>query len=241
MVSLKEIAHAVALALRTATQNDGQDVLDLIDRYVDQHRSQSNTPSFGDPGPIDKLSTELLHILKTEILLDPTVAIVSMQPATTKVQAKHYVLLRIVHQLLPVFGVHRMVNDWWPGALKPVLQNSHYPKASQDECIQIASDALILEDQTSDSIKTNVFSNLVIKEYLQWSSKQQQEQRDAIIALDYTNDDDTSRMRLQHQTLLDQEQDEWSKNLTAIMVAFGTARTKVEMMFVELLITNNTY
>jgi hypothetical protein len=231
MVSLKEIGQAIVSALRNTTQNDAQEVLDLIDLYLDQQRSQSATPSFGDPGAIDKLSTELLHILKTEILTDPTVAIVSMEPVTTKLQTKHYILLRIVHQLLPVFGVNRILNDWWPNALKPVLQNSHYNKISKDECIKIVADALILEDQNSESIKNNAFSNLVIKDYLQWSNKQQQSYQEALAALDITNEaDDTSRMKSQHQTLLDQEQDEWSKNLSAVMVAFGTARTKVTLM-----------
>ncbi|GAB5592451.1 hypothetical protein Unana1_07351 [Umbelopsis nana] len=234
MVSLKEIGQAIASALRSATLTDGQDVLDLIDSYLDQQRSQSHAPFFGDPGAIDKLSAELLHTLQNDILSDPAVAIVSMQPATTKVQTKHYVLLRTVHQLLPVFGVQRILNDWWPVALKPVLQNSHYPKAPQDECINIAADALILEDQNSESIKSNVLSNSVITEYLQRSNKQQKDQQDAIVSLEYANEvDDTSRMGLQHQTLLDQEQDEWSKNLTSIMVAFGTARTKNFFLLVQ--------
>ena len=228
MVSLKEIGQAIASALRSTPQNDAQEVLDLIDLYLDQQRSQSTTPSFGDPGAIDKLSAELLHILKTEILADPTVTVVSIQPVTTRVQTKHYVLLRIVHQLLPVFGVGRILNDWWPNALKPVLQNSHYSKSSKEESIKIAADALILEDQTSDSIQNNTFLNLVIKDYLQWSNKQQQDKLEALEALEIPSEvDDTSRMKSQHQTLLDQEQDEWSKNLSAIMVAFGTARTKV--------------
>ncbi|KAG2189451.1 hypothetical protein INT44_004593 [Umbelopsis vinacea] len=235
MVSLKEIGQAIASALRSTPQNDAQEVLDLIDLYLDQQRSQPTaTPSFGDPGAIDKLSAELLHILKTEILADPTVTIVSIQPVTTKVQTKHYVLLRIVHQLLPVFGVNRILNDWWPNALKPVLQNSHYSKSSKDESIKIAADALILEDQNSESIKNNVFLNLVINDYLQWSNRQQQDKLEALEALDMPSEvDDTSRMKSQHQTLLDQEQDEWSKNLSAIMVAFGTARTKSFFLLVE--------
>jgi hypothetical protein len=230
MVSLKEISQAMASALRGTAQNDHQDVLDLIDRYLDQQRSQSNTHSLGDSGAIDKVSVDLIQILKTDILSDPTVAIVSVQPATTKVQSKHYGLLRMFHQLLPVFGVHRIMNDWWPTAFKPVLQNSHYPKAAQDECIKIVSDALILEDQSTESSINSKFGNLVLKEYLQWSNKKTEEQEDAVAALDYTAEiDDTNRMKLQHQTLLDQEQDEWSRNLTAIMVGFGTARTKVNL------------
>lgn len=239
MVSLKEISQAIASALRGTTQKDGQEALDLIDRYLDQQRSQSNAHPFGDHGPVDKLSTDLLHILKTEILSDTTVSMVSMQPTTIKVQAKHRLLLLCVHQLLPVFGVNRIMNDWWNTALKPVLQNSHYPKASQDECINIVSDALVLEDQNTESSINNKFSNSVIKEYLQWSNKQKQNQQDAILAVDYASEvDDTNRMKLQHSAILDQEQDEWSKNLSAILISFGTARTKVGKTFLPHSITS---
>jgi hypothetical protein len=232
MVSLKEISQAIASALRGTVNNDGQEALDLIDRYLDQQRSLSNAHPFNDHGSVDKLSADLLHLLKSEILSDPTVSMVSMQPSTIKVQAKHRMLLVFVHQLLPVFGVSRIMNDWWTTALKPVLQNSHYPKASQDECINIVSDALVIEDQSTESSINNKFSNSVIKEYLQWSNKQKQNQQDAILAVDYASEfDDTNRMKLQHSAILDQEQDEWSRNLSAILIGFGTARTKVIFLF----------
>ncbi|KAI7872655.1 hypothetical protein BDF14DRAFT_1716475, partial [Spinellus fusiger] len=45
--------------------------------------------------------------------------------------------------------------------------------------------------------------------------------------------DETGRLRLQHQALLDIEQDEWSKNLKVIVLALGAAETKQFFMLLN--------
>ncbi|KAI9496677.1 hypothetical protein BDB00DRAFT_758113 [Zychaea mexicana] len=74
---------------------------------------------------------------------------------------------------------------------------------------------------------------MIVDEYLGWSENYHKREEDSLEVLDKPYEqDETTRLRLQHQALLDLEQDEWSKSLVAILLSFGAAETK---QFFELL------
>ncbi|KAI8139494.1 hypothetical protein BJV82DRAFT_521507 [Fennellomyces sp. T-0311] len=75
---------------------------------------------------------------------------------------------------------------------------------------------------------------MIVDEYLGWSENYHKREEDSLEVIDKSYEqDETTRLRLQHQALLDLEQDEWSKSLVAILLSYGAAETKKFFMLLN--------
>ncbi|ORY98594.1 hypothetical protein BCR43DRAFT_437222 [Syncephalastrum racemosum] len=73
-------------------------------------------------------------------------------------------------------------------------------------------------------------------EYLAWAENyhhREQELLDKSFEDKSFEQDETTRLRLQHQALLELEQDEWSKNIVSVLMTFGAQETKQFFMLLN--------
>lgn len=219
MVTLRDIQRSVSQSVKQAT--DGQATLDLIDTFLgEQAALESNagspaiaqSPAGASDAAVDRLSSEILQLCNSLVLSNDMVGLVSSRTEAITVHSQHYLILRFVRQLLPVLGPRRIFEDWWQLVLRPILTTASYVNQVKKEACTIVADCLVLEKEDDK------YAKMIIEEYLAWSEKPQEL-------------DDTTQLRLQHQVLLDLEQDEWSRNLIVILLSFGAAETKVRSFF----------
>ncbi|KAL7317328.1 hypothetical protein PS15m_003702 [Mucor circinelloides] len=240
MVSLRDIVKSITQSVRNATAgSEGQSSFDTIEKYIDEQTSanigDTSLLASVDPASVDKLSQELVTLYETTIgtsnnasdhPISQTAATSSSTPATQatvisckpdieRTHAQHYILLRSLRALLPILRPTRIFEDWWH-LLKPILTSACYTTRIKKEARLIIADSLIMEQ---DLVRIHemtdcIYFHKIVSTYLEWaeSSYQRQEERD-----------ETSR---QHQALLDLDQDEWSKNLTTILLSVGASETK---------------
>lgn len=227
MVSLRDIIKSITQSVRNATaESEGQATLDVIEQYIDEQTSAnigdtSIALTNVDPAAVEKLSQELVGLYEDTIgrsSSTTTVAtVISCKPEVFRTHAQHYILLRSLRALLPILRPNKIFEDWWH-LLKPVLTSANYTNKIKTETRLMISDALILEQElVRTHVATDcVYFHKIVDTYLDWAESSYQ--------LQEMERDETSR---QHQALLDLEQDEWSKNLTAILLSVGASETKV--------------
>lgn len=230
MVTLRDIIKSITASVRNATaESEGQATIDVIELYLDEQTSanigDSTTLAQVDTSTVDKFSQELVSLYELTIgnSEPPTAAtIVSCKPQVLRIHAQHYILLRSLRELLRLLRPQKIFEDWWI-LLKPILSTASYTNKIKKEARLIISDALIMEQQLVRDHKDNcVHFHTIVNMYLEWaesSYKRQEAERD-----------ETSR---QHQALLDLEQDEWSRNLTTILLSVGASETKVKRFLFE--------
>ncbi|KAG2203494.1 hypothetical protein INT47_008221 [Mucor saturninus] len=223
MVTLRDIIKSITTSVRQANaDSEGQATIDVIELYLDEQTSanigdSSNTLAQVDTSTVDKFSQELVSLYETTISSEPATAatVVSCKAPVLRIHAQHYILLRSLRELLRLLRPQRIFEDWWP-LLKPILATASYTNKIKKEARLIVSDALIMEQQlVRDHKDACVHFHTMVKMYLEWaesSYKRQEAERD-----------ETSQ---QHQALLDLEQDEWSRNLTTILLSVGASETK---------------
>ncbi|KAF7725209.1 hypothetical protein EC973_000375 [Apophysomyces ossiformis] len=241
MVTLKDILRSATHSIRNATvDSDGQSTLDAIDMYLDEQAGDDGTPNValgsGDAAAIERLSAELLTLCEQTVLSQPTVALVSSKPEAVRVHNQHYLILRFVHALLPILRPLHIFQDWWTPVLKPILITASYTDRIKNEARAIVSDCLIMEQQLcrSEQVPEPKYCKMIIDQYLAWAENYHKREENSMELLDKSYErDDTSRMRLQHQALLDLEQDVWSKNLKSILLQLGAAETKPFFMLLD--------
>ena len=207
--------------------------------------SSSNTAINNEA--IDRLSNDLFQLYNTIIISPPPTRnvsnIVSCSPEALLIHNQHYLILLFVRKLVPLLSPDRIFfHDWWPVVLKPVLKTASYTDKVRREARGIVSDCLILEKLLVAN-NNNKCTKMIVDEYLGWSENYHKREEDSLEILDkhqvattttpsssfygeQHQQDETTRLRLQHQALLDLEQDEWSKSLVAILLSFGAAETK---------------
>lgn len=240
MVSLRDIVKSITQSVRNATaESEGQAPFDTIEKYIDEQTSanigDTSLLASVDSASVDRLSQELVTLYEATIgtskdasathpASQPAAAstpatpatVISCRPDIERTHAQHYILLRSLRALLPILRPTRIFQDWWQ-LLKPILTSACYTTRIKKETRLIITDSLIMEQ---DLVRIHemtdcIYFHKIVNTYLEWaeSSYQRQEERD-----------ETSR---QHQALLDLDQDEWSKNLTTILLSVGASETKV--------------
>ncbi|KAI8974673.1 Hamartin protein-domain-containing protein [Pilobolus umbonatus] len=217
MVSLKDIIKSISHSVRHATvETEGQPTLDIIETYIDEQTSANIGDSHSslnmvDASSVDKLSQELMALY--ESVIQPTSAYISCHPDMLRIHTQHYILLRYLHALLPILRPKRLLEDWWP-LLEPLLKTSPYTYKIKKEARLIVSDCLITEQELirQGEMTEPVYFHKIIRMYLEWMSGTEQRKKEDMIK--------------QHQVLMDLEQDEWSKNLTCILLSLGASETK---------------
>lgn len=110
MVTLRDIQRSISHAIRNATaESDGQATLDEIDEYLVQQSDNSNpgtsTTATAETTAIDRLSNDLVQLCQSQILSHKLVNVVSAKPEAQRVHNQHYLILRFVRQLLPVYSL----------------------------------------------------------------------------------------------------------------------------------------
>ncbi|CEG67685.1 hypothetical protein RMATCC62417_04077 [Rhizopus microsporus] len=211
MVTFKEITKSIAQAVRnSAIDPEGQSACDVIEQYLDEQTvaNGGSLPTV-DTATVDKLSQDLISLYCSTVDINHAPPI-SSKPEALRSQAQHYILLRCIHALLPLLRPQRIFEEWWP-LLQPVLTHASYTNKIKKEARLFIADSLIAELETEDEC---TYFHMLINIYL--DSNQQQQQQE-------TQKDETARL---HQTLLDLEQSEWSKNLTTILLTVGASETK---------------
>ena len=198
----------------------------MIELYLDEQTSanigdSSTTLAQVDTASIDKFSQELISLYETNITnTAPLPTIISSKPEVLRAHAQHYILLRCVRQLLPLLRPQRIFEDWWC-YLKPVLSTASYTNQIKKEARLIISEALIIEQELvrdhNNLVNDCVYFHQTVNLYLDWAENSYQKQE--------SERDETSK---QHQALLELEQDEWSKNLTTILLSVGASESKVK-------------
>lgn len=225
MVTLRDILKSITASVRNATSDsEGQSTIDTIELYLDEQTCANigdATTSLAqvDSATIDKFSQELIALYELTVGTNstiPTVATIVSCKAQV-LHAQHYILLRSLRELLRLLRPQRIFDDWWH-LLKPILSTASYTNKIKKETRLIVSDALIMEQQiVRDQVeKTCVYFHRIVGMYLEWAERSYTKQEN--------ERDETSR---QHQALLDLEQDEWSRNLTTILLSVGASETKV--------------
>lgn len=228
MVTLRDIVKSITQSVRNATaDSEGQHALDIIEQFIDEQTSAnigdtSSTININDSAAVDKLSQEVLHLYEATIgTTEATTAatVISCKPEVQRIHAQHYILLRCLRALLPIIRPAKIFEEWW-AYLKPILTMPSYTIQIKKETRLIISDALILEQDLlrMHEIQDCMYFHKIVNTYLEWAESVYQRQE--------TERDETS---IQHQALLDLEQDEWSKNLTTILLSVGALETKVKM------------
>lgn len=225
MVSLRDIVKSITQSVRNATpDSEGQAALDVIEQFIDEQTSanigdSSTTININDIAAVDKLSQEVLHLYEATIGTDEATAVISCRSEVRRIHAQHYILLRSLRALLPIIRPVRLFEEWWPH-LKPILTSPSYTILIKKETRLIISDALILEQELLriHEIQDCMYFHRIVNTYLEWAESVYQRQE--------AERDETT---IQHQALLDLEQDEWSKNLTMILLSVGALETKVIM------------
>ncbi|KAI9268350.1 hypothetical protein BDA99DRAFT_363380 [Phascolomyces articulosus] len=208
--------------------------------------SNSNTAINNEA--IDRLSNELFQLYNDIVISPPSSRNVSNTVSCSNeallIHNQHYLILLFVRKLAPLLGPDRIFfHDWWTVVLKPVLGTASYTENVRREARAIVSDCLVLEKFVRNN-NENKYAKKVVDEYLGWSENYSPHEEDSLEALDKQKQvatssssssliygekqqqDETTRLRLQHQALLDLEQDEWSKSLVAILLSFGSVETK---------------
>lgn len=223
MVTLRDIQRSISHAIRNATaESDGQATLDEIDEYLVQQSDNSNpgtsTTATAETTAIDRLSNDLVQLCQSQILSHKLVNVVSAKPEAQRVHNQHYLILRFVRQLLPVLQPRRVYSDWWKPILMPILQTTSYIDKVKNEAKSIVTESMVLDT-------TDEFVRMIVNEYLAWSENHHKREED-LLEQSYEQDE-TTQLRQQHQALLDLEQDEWSKNLVAVLLSYGASETKV--------------
>ncbi|KAI8083147.1 Hamartin protein-domain-containing protein [Halteromyces radiatus] len=196
---------------------------------------------------IDKLSSELFFLYNTTILSSPlAVTVVSCTAEAQRLHNQQYLLLCFIHALLPLLGPSRIFQtSWWSKALQPILTTAAYTDHIKQQARQIVITSLILEQQIirqlgqynpTSSILKPKYATWTVDYYLEWAREYQdreQHQLDALVDKQEQQREETpltekakDDIRLQHQALLDMEQEEWSKNLMLILMSLGAAETK---------------
>jgi hypothetical protein len=199
---------------------------------------------------IDKLSSELFFIYSTTILSSTLAATaISCTPEAQRLHNQQYLLLSFVHALLPLLGPGRIFQmPWWTRALQPILTTAAYTDKIKQQARQIIITSLILEQQIirlKQQPTSPTFATWTLDYYLEWArayqdreqhqlellvdKQQQKEQQDFEEQGQHQQQQQQQSgndIRLQHQALLDMEQEEWSKNLMLILMALGAAETK---------------
>ncbi|GAN05785.1 conserved hypothetical protein [Mucor ambiguus] len=235
MVSLRDIIKSITQSVRNATaESEGQSSFDTIEKYIDEQTSanigDTSLLASVDSASVDKLSQELVALYEATIgasaahstsqsaaITAPATqaTVISCKPDIVRTHAQHYILLRSLRALLPILRPTRIFENWWH-LLKPILTSACYTTRIKKETRLIITDSLIMEQ---DLVRIHemadcIYFHKIVNTYLEWaeSSYQRQEERD-----------ETSR---QHQALLDLDQDEWSKNLTTILLSVGASETK---------------
>jgi hypothetical protein len=214
MVTLRDIIKTITTAVKTATaDSDGQTALDAIESYLDEPST-----ALADPSSLDRLSSDLKQLYETTILSQKTMAVVSTQSIeASRLHLQHYLFLRCLHALTPLLRPSRIFQDWFP-FLKPILMTATYTNNIKKETRLIISDSLITEQEEEED---TAFFDMMVESYLDhtetYQKKQEKEQLDHL----------EQPVLQQHQVLLDLEQDEWSRNLTTILLSVGSAQTKV--------------
>jgi hypothetical protein len=229
MVTLRDIIKSITQSVRNATtESEGQATLDVIEQYIDEQTSANIGDTCSaltnvDPAAVDKLSQELITLYEHTIGSNATnttttaATVISCKPEVLRTHAQHYILLRSLRALLPILRPSKIFEDWWH-LLKPILTSANYTNQIKKETRLMISDALILEQElVRAQLATDcVYFHRMVNTYLDWAENSYQRQE--------MERDETSR---QHQVLLDLEQDEWSKNLTTILLYVGASETKV--------------
>lgn len=240
MVSLRDIIKSITQSVRNATvDSEGQSSFDIIEKYIDEQTSanigDTSLLAAVDSASVDKLSQELVVLYETTIGSSNSInsnnttnnaiattatqaTVISCKPEIERTHAQHYILLRSLRALLPILRPSRIFEDWWH-LLKPILTSACYTNKIKKETRLIIADSLILEQELVriHEMTDCIYFHKIVNTYLEWaeSSYQRQEERD-----------ETSR---QHQALLELDQDEWSKNLTTILLSVGASETKVSL------------
>ncbi|RCH79910.1 hypothetical protein CU098_000871, partial [Rhizopus stolonifer] len=219
MISLRDILKAITQSVRNATpESEGQAALDVIEQYIDEQTSANigdvaTTLAHIDPASVDKLSQELVHLYETT-MITPTIL---CKP--DKQNAQHFILLSCLRALLPILRPNKIFDDWWY-LLQPILTLASYTNQVKKETRLIVSDALIMEQELARQHHSEcVYFYRIVDMYLDWAENQHARQP----TVPETDEEATSQS---HQVLLDLEQDEWSKNLTTILLSVGASETK---------------
>ncbi|KAG0187063.1 hypothetical protein DFQ28_006931 [Apophysomyces sp. BC1034] len=241
MVTLKDILRSATHSIRHATSDsDGQSTLDTIDMYLDEQTGDDGAPNValasGDAAAIERLSVELLTLCEQTVLSQPTTTLVSCKPEAVRVHNQHHLILRFVHALLPILRPLYIFQDWWEPVLRPILTTASHTDQIKNGARAIVSDCLIMEQQLCRSGQAGEpkYCKMIVDQYLEWAESYHKREENNLELLDKSYErDDTSRMRLQHQALLDMEQDVWSKNLKAILLNLGAAETKPFFMLLD--------
>lgn len=224
MVTLRDIIKSLTASVRSATpESEGQSTCDIIELYLDEQTSANigmDSSISIDSASLDKFSQEILTLYETTIT-QPLASIVSCKPEVLRIHAQHYILLCSLRALLPLLKPSKIFEEWWD-LITPILTTASYTNRIKREARLIVSDALIMEQQLGD-LEECVYFNKMVNLYLDWAEQQQTKGGQGVGAVG----DETIR---QHQALLDLEQDEWSKNLTTILLSVGASETKVKVV-----------
>ncbi|KAG1159777.1 hypothetical protein G6F37_004579 [Rhizopus arrhizus] len=211
MVTLKDITKSITQAVRNSTvDQDGQSACDVIEQYLDEQTvaNGGSLPSI-DSAVVDKLSQDLLSLYWSTVNVNNG-PVISSKSEVLRYQTQHYILLRCIHALLPVLRPQRIFEEWWP-LLQPVLNTASYTNKIKKEVRLFIADSLIAELEQEDEC---TYFHMIVNMYLDSSSSKQQQERQK---------DEAGKL---HQTLLDLEQNEWSKNLITILLTVGASETK---------------
>lgn len=229
MVTLRDILKSITTSVRNATsESEGQSTVDVIELYLDEQTSanigDATSLAQVDPATIDKFSQELIAFYELTIGNSKPHTVATVVSCKAQVlHAQHYILLRSLRELLRLLRPQRIFEDWWH-LLKPILSTASYTNKIKKETRLIISDALIMEQQmVRDHVETCVYFHRIVNMYLDWAESSYTRQE--------AERDETSR---QHQALLDLEQDEWSRNLTIILLSVGASETKVKKKKIHL-------
>lgn len=227
MVALKDIIKSLTHSVRNATfESDGQSTCDMIELYLDEQTSANigmDSSISVDNASLDKFNAELFSLYESTILLPLSQhqLAVSTKPEVLRFNAQHYIQFRSLRALLPLLKPEKIFSDKWWNVLKPILTTASYTNKIKREARLIISDALITEQQQEiGNMEECVYFNKMVNLYLEWA-----EQKAAATSVVTSPEEETTR---QHQALLDLEQDEWSGNLTTILLSVGASETKVK-------------
>ncbi|KAI9023736.1 Hamartin protein-domain-containing protein [Phycomyces nitens] len=238
-MGLKEIARSASQSIKNATaDSDGQATLDVIEKYLDEQTSSGTDNPAQSPGDnaIDKLSTELIALFGQTAIPLKDAAAVSSSPEAVLTHNQHYLILCFVHHLLPILKSPRIFQDWWDPVLKPILTTAPYTDQIKKEAREIVSDCLIVEQQQcrKNPLAEPKYCRFIVDQYLAWAESYHEREEINLEELEKsTGINETDRMKMQHQALLDLEQDEWSKNLKVILLTLGADQPKPFFMLLN--------
>ncbi|KAI8334775.1 Hamartin protein-domain-containing protein [Chlamydoabsidia padenii] len=230
----------------TTTSSSGGTNMANLTTESSNHSNNNNTPATLTAEEteantaIDKLSSELFFIYSTTILSSNLAATaISCTPEAQRLHNQQHLLLSFVHALLPLLGPSRIFQmPWWTRALQPILTTAAYTDRIKQQARQIVITSLILEQQIirlKQPPASPTYAKWTLDYYLEWARAYQdreQSQLELLVDKQQKQDDEEQQqkpgndIRLQHQALLDMEQEEWAKNLMLILMALGAVETK---------------